>query len=117
MTHTCHAPGCSRSVPPKMFACRNHWYALPKPIRDAIWFEYRSGQEQDKRPSFRYLAVQQWACGYLAFRPDDESAALEALEYLKNAVRWARRAIEAGAGDPLVGLRQGVMVKGLDDGA
>jgi hypothetical protein len=61
MTHHCHAHGCNRSVPPRMFACREHWFALSKEMQDAIWREYRSGQEVDKRPSLRYLAVQQLA--------------------------------------------------------
>lgn len=60
-THTCHAHACTRAVPPRMFMCRAHWFSLRKPIRDAIWNEYRSGQEIDKRPSLRYLAVQQRA--------------------------------------------------------
>lgn len=51
--HHCHAHGCTRAVPPKLFMCKSHWYALPKPVRDAVWREYRPGQERDKRPSDR----------------------------------------------------------------
>jgi len=55
MTHTCHADGCTKPVPPKMFMCKRHWYAVPKPLRDAIWATYRQGQEHDKAPSDNYL--------------------------------------------------------------
>ena len=46
--HTCHATGCRTTVPPKMFACRRHWFTLPKALRDAIWRTYRPGQEISK---------------------------------------------------------------------
>lgn len=55
MAHTCHAVGCDVRVPPKMFMCKRHWFMVPKPLRDAIWATYRSGQERDKRPSDAYL--------------------------------------------------------------
>lgn len=62
--HTCHWPGCYLYVPPKMWGCRNHWYKLPKKLRDKVWENYRSGQEIDKKPSAEYLAVakevQEW---------------------------------------------------------
>lgn len=104
MSHTCHAHGCERRVPPAMFACRSHWYQLRKPMRDAIWREYRAGQEIDKKPSLRYLAVQRLAVGELAFKPHDEEAARIAAQYIAEATIWRRRAMEAGQGDPLAGL-------------
>lgn len=39
--HKCPAPACAVTVPPSQFACRGHWYALPKAMRDEIWAEYR----------------------------------------------------------------------------
>lgn len=54
MAHECHMTGCSDKVPPRVFACKRHWYMVPKPIRDRIWASYRSGQEADKRPSVEY---------------------------------------------------------------
>ncbi len=64
MTHTCHWPGCGRSVSPAMWGCKLHWFTLPKRLRDRIWATYRPGQEIDKRPSETYLdaaqAVQHW---------------------------------------------------------
>lgn len=104
MTHTCHAPGCTRQVPPKMYACLAHWRALPKKIQDAIWREYSPGQEVYKDPSLRYLAVQRLACAYLVFKPDSEAAVLEAIPYIAQATRYAKKAVEAGLGDPLEGL-------------
>lgn len=104
MSHTCHAPGCNRLIPPKMFICRGHWFALPNRMRDAIWREYREGQEIDKRPSVRYLAVQQLACAHLVFRPNDEKAVLKALPYIGSALEYAKEAVAEGLGDPLEGL-------------
>ena len=57
MEHTCHWPGCPRPVAPKLWGCREHWFRLPKHLRDAIWASYSSGQEIDKNPSEDYLAV------------------------------------------------------------
>jgi hypothetical protein len=55
--HTCHADGCDKPVPERMFMCRPHWYTLPYPMRRSIWMNYRPGQEIDKQPSRRYLDV------------------------------------------------------------
>ena len=55
MTHTCHWPGCGKSVPPRLWGCREHWFRLPKALRDRIWATYRPGQEIDKNPSNAYL--------------------------------------------------------------
>lgn len=64
--HTCHARGCISVVPPKLFMCRAHWYALPKEHRDAIWATYRRGQEVTKTPSDDYLRAARAAIQYLA---------------------------------------------------
>lgn len=55
--HHCHWPGCTKQVPPAMWGCREHWYSLPKNLRDRVWRAYRPGQEKDQRPSRQYLAV------------------------------------------------------------
>jgi hypothetical protein len=104
VSHTCHAPGCNRLVPPKMFACKPHWFALPERIRSAIWREYRPGQELDKDPSLRYLAVQRLACAYSVFRAYDEKAVFSALGYVGEAMRYAKECVEEGLGDPIEGL-------------
>jgi len=104
VSHICHAPGCKRQVPPSRLACPWHWRALPKKIQDAIWREYRSGQEIDKKPSLRYLAVQRLACAHLVFKPHSEKAVLAALPYLAEAVRYSKEAVKAGLGDPLENL-------------
>jgi len=63
-SHTCHWPGCSKQVPPAMWGCKEHWFKLPKYLRDQIWNAYRPGQEIDMQPSFEYLMtadeVQRW---------------------------------------------------------
>ncbi|HZU00876.1 MAG TPA: hypothetical protein VFA10_14510 [Ktedonobacteraceae bacterium] len=57
MSHTCHHPQCDIPVPPRLLACRSHWYMLPKALRDQVWQKYRPGQEKDKQPSQAYLDV------------------------------------------------------------
>lgn len=106
MTHTCHAHGCTRVVPPRMFACRLHWFALRPALQRAIWHEYRFEQEIDKKPSLRYLCVQQRAVGELAFKPNDEAAALAAAPYLLKSNTYRLEAIERGMGDPLAGIAE-----------
>jgi hypothetical protein len=102
MTHTCHAHGCTVAVPPKMFMCKEHWFKLRQKTRAAIWREYTQGQEVTKEPTVRYLAVQQYAIGEAAFRPNDEAAV--AAPYIAKAHEWRDAAIRAGLGDPLVDL-------------
>jgi hypothetical protein len=104
MPHTCHAHDCKARVPPSMFMCRSHWYSLPKATRDAIWREYRPGQEDDKIPSVRYLAVQRLGVAQAAFKPNDEDAARVAAGYIQQAIHYRQLAIDAGDGDPLAGL-------------
>lgn len=47
--HECPAPGCTAMVAQSQFACRPHWYALPKDIRDRIWAGYRNGDTEAHR--------------------------------------------------------------------
>ena len=62
--HHCHWPGCTVQVPPALWGCRKHWFALPKRLRNLIWRAYRPGQERDLQPSDAYLRaareVQAW---------------------------------------------------------
>lgn len=62
--HECHWPGCTRNVPPAMWGCREHWYALPADLRSRVWATYRPGQEKTLTPSAAYLKVardvQEW---------------------------------------------------------
>lgn len=93
-----------------MFMCREHWYKLRKAMRDAIWREYRPGQERDKAPSLRYLAVQRRAVGEVAFAPHNERAARDAAPYLLEAEVLRAECIKTGAGDPLDGICEPVRV-------
>ena len=72
MKHTCHWPGCTTEVPPKMWGCKSHWFTLPKVIRDRIWSLYSPGQEERRDPSQDYLdymhRVEMWCRGYEAGR-------------------------------------------------
>lgn len=62
--HTCHWPGCDRQVPPAMWGCKQHWFRLPRRLREKLWRAYRPGQEEDLNVSDEYFAVagevQQW---------------------------------------------------------
>lgn len=63
--HTCHATGCYVPVPPKLFMCKRHWYALPRRLRDNIWATYRPNQEITKTPSAAYLRAAKEAIQWL----------------------------------------------------
>lgn len=98
MSHRCHAHGCSRAVPARFLFCAPHWHATRKTLQNAIWNEYRAGQEERKDPSNRYLAIQRLCVSELAHRlPGKGSMAMRMAE---EAETFRRRAIEEGAGDP-----------------
>ncbi len=65
--HECHWPGCMRQVPPAKWGCTEHWFRLPKRLRDRIWAAYRPGQETNLTPSREYIdvarEVQEWITG------------------------------------------------------
>lgn len=62
--HHCHWPGCDKQVPPAMWGCNTHWFALPTSLRSKVWQAYRPGQEVDMTPSEDYMEVmhqvQEW---------------------------------------------------------
>jgi hypothetical protein len=64
VSHHCHWPSCKIEVPPARWGCRQHWFKLPKYLRDKIWATYVPGQEITKTPSQQYIdaahEVQQW---------------------------------------------------------
>lgn len=49
-----------------MWGCREHWFKLPKHLRDDIWRSYRAGQENDLNPSRAYLAAARAAQAWIA---------------------------------------------------
>jgi len=55
--HHCHWPDCDATVSPAAWGCRKHWYKLPAALRNKIWTAYRTGQEETKTPSRRYVEV------------------------------------------------------------
>jgi hypothetical protein len=57
--HHCHWPGCTKQVPPAMWGCSPHWFALPPALRAEIWRAYQPGQEKTMKPSAAYVAVAQ----------------------------------------------------------
>lgn len=76
MSHTCHWPGCALAVPPSLWGCRPHWYALPKEIRARIWAAYRPGQEITKTPSRAYIAAAQEAQDWIRDNGSGQQKAL-----------------------------------------
>jgi hypothetical protein len=41
-THKCAAPDCNLDVPPAMLMCKDHWFRVPRSIRNRVWAAYRS---------------------------------------------------------------------------
>lgn len=74
--HCCHWPGCQRQVPPAIWGCNKHWFALPKDIRNAIWKAFRPGQEVDMRPSAAYIAAAKAAQDWIAANTPPEQPTL-----------------------------------------
>lgn len=66
MAHTCHAIDCHIPVEPKLIMCRKHWKMVPKHLQQSIWYHYRPGQEQDKRPSPEYVVTARQAVNAVA---------------------------------------------------
>ncbi|MGO9292819.1 MAG: hypothetical protein ACLP52_02870 [Streptosporangiaceae bacterium] len=42
-SHLCPVRGCPQHVSPDRLMCRPHWYAVPRPLRDAVWATWQSG--------------------------------------------------------------------------
>ena len=85
-SHTCHARGCSKPVPPELLMCLAHWRRVPRPIQRAVWATYRPGQCDDRSPSAAWHDAADAAIGFVArlegqpVRPV-ETGALVALGY------------------------------------
>ena len=41
-TNVCHAVGCSAPIGQKALMCRDHWFMIPKGLRDKLWAELYS---------------------------------------------------------------------------
>ena len=50
-------PAAIELVPPALWGCREHWYALPQYLRNKIWICYKPGQEDTRSPSRKYVEV------------------------------------------------------------
>lgn len=113
--HECHWPGCPRQVPPARWGCKEHWFMLPKNLRDKIWAAYRPGQENTRDPSPAYIAATREAQAWIAANHGTMDAPGQgALDLAPPAATPAntddaRKAIEAN-------LKDGFMeVVGVDD--
>jgi len=47
--HKCPVPGCTASVLPSMFMCRDHWWALPGRLRVAVRRAYQDAQRTGQK--------------------------------------------------------------------
>jgi len=45
--HNCPYPGCLTQVPFGQLACRNHWFLLPRELRNRIWSAWRAGRTSE----------------------------------------------------------------------
>lgn len=70
--HHCHWPGCEKRVPPAMWGCTPHWYALPPRLRSLIWRTYRPGQEASKTPTRAYVEVARMVQDWIAENHPEE---------------------------------------------
>ena len=67
--HHCHWPGCDKQVPPAMWGCKQHWFALPASLRAKIWRAYQPGQENTMDPQPEYLEVAAEVQRWIRSRP------------------------------------------------
>jgi hypothetical protein len=74
---------------------------VPRRLQICVWAEYRPGQERDKRPSARYLAVMHAAIAVVASKEQRHGEAGEARE---RADLFRRAVLEHGGRDPLAGI-------------
>lgn len=57
MTHKCPAPGCETQVRPDKLSCHQHWFTIPKPLRDDVWATYKAGPGSDAHRSAVKAAI------------------------------------------------------------
>jgi len=53
-THECPADGCEIQVEREHLMCREHWFLVPKPLRDQIWRAWREW-ENGRGSSAEYI--------------------------------------------------------------
>jgi len=72
--HECHWPGCGKQVPPAMWGCKAHWFALPASLRAKVWRAYRPGQEADLDVSDDYFVIAKEVQLWIAARAANKGA-------------------------------------------
>jgi hypothetical protein len=60
LTHECPKPGCREQVEFDRLACRQHWFELPKDLRERLWEAWVSG------PVSEHAAVREECCAWFA---------------------------------------------------
>ena len=74
--HHCHWPGCEKQVPPAMWGCKDHWFALPAGLRARVWATYKPGQEINGTPSAAYIEAAKTVQAWIAERSKTPNADL-----------------------------------------
>lgn len=39
--HGCPIKGCPADIPSRLLMCRDHWYLVPRELRDEVWRTHR----------------------------------------------------------------------------
>jgi hypothetical protein len=107
MSHTCHAIGCPVEVLPKLWGCPRHWFMIPRSIRRMVLQAYREGQENDKRPTWRYLF---WFFGAQIAVAKKEGKTGPEIDQAIAARKRCQEAIDSGLGNAQVDLMAGSRV-------
>lgn len=50
-THKCPIPGCTVQCRSSIVMCREHWFQVPKPLRERVWATWRTLQQGATRQS------------------------------------------------------------------
>lgn len=45
--HRCPAPYCVHDIPFHLFACKKHWFTIPRELRDRLWHEWDEHAGED----------------------------------------------------------------------
>src|ERR1700757_4760980 len=41
--HRCRWMGCYRAIPTSLYCCAEHWFKIPRHLREELWSGYRKG--------------------------------------------------------------------------
>jgi hypothetical protein len=56
----CPHPQCNNMKPLDQYACRRHWYTLPKSLQNKIWEGFKKGKLSDDWQRAHLAALEYW---------------------------------------------------------